>query len=66
MITIVLLVVSLIIAGVMIFKGISNDDTVSLRNGIIVGVLGIIISLVQPFHFITYTFYLLIILHFIF
>jgi len=49
MITIVLLVVSLIIAGVMIFKGISNDDTVSLRNGIIVGVLGIIISLVQPF-----------------
>ncbi len=49
MITIILLVVSLIIAGVMIFKGVSNDDTVGLRNGIIVGVLGIIISLVQPF-----------------
>ena len=49
MITIILLVLGLIVAGVMIFKGISNDDTVSLRNGIIVGVLGIIISLVQPF-----------------
>lgn len=49
MITIVLLVLSLIIAGVMIFKGISNDDTVSLRNGIVIGVLGIVISLIQPF-----------------
>ena len=49
MITIILLVLSLIVAGVMIFRGVANDDTVSLRNGIIVGVLGIVISLIQPF-----------------
>ena len=49
MITIILLVLSLVVAGVMIFKGVANDDTVSLRNGIIVGVLGIVISLIQPF-----------------
>ena len=49
MITIIVLVVSLIIAGVMIFKGINDDDTVSLRNGIIFGVLGVIISFIQPF-----------------
>ena len=49
MITIILLVLSVIIGAVMIVKGITNDDTVSLRNGIIVGVLGILISLIQPF-----------------
>ena len=49
MITIILLVLSLVVAGVMIFRGVANDDTVSLRNGIIVGVLGIVISLIQPF-----------------
>ena len=49
MITIILLVLSVIIGAVMIVKGITNDDTVSLRNGIVIGVLGIVISLIQPF-----------------
>jgi regulator of protease activity HflC (stomatin/prohibitin superfamily) len=49
MISWIILGVFLVVAGIKIASAISNDDNVALRNGIIVGVVGIAISIFQPF-----------------
>lgn len=49
MISLVVLLVFLIVAGLMIVRGKMNDDGSVILKGIVVGVLGILVSLFQPF-----------------
>lgn len=49
MLTITIILIPLIIGIVYVIKGIQNDDVPSLRNGIIIGVAGLLFGLVQPF-----------------
>lgn len=49
MISLVVLLVFLIVAGVMIVRGKINDDKTGILRGIVVGILGTLVGLFQPF-----------------
>lgn len=49
MISIIIIAIFLVIAGIKIFSAISNNNSKGLTIGIIIGILGIVVGIFQPF-----------------